>query len=524
MSKPIIYWIDLFSGAGGTSTGIHLAEANAGVVACVNHDSTAIASHLENHPDCLHFIEDIRDFAVVVKLKKLVKILRERDPSCHINIWASLECTNYSKAKGGLPRDADSRTLAWDLLMYLEHLKPDYLYIENVAEFLAWGPLDENGRPISMKKGCDYTKWVEAVKQYGFSYDYRILNAADYGAAQIRRRYFGVFAYGNLPIDFPEGTHYDPKKFRRKDGLFEFGKEPWRAVKEVLELHDQGNSIFTRKKDLVDNTLERIYAGLQKFAGETAFMKKYYSGRPKGKVTSIERPAGTLTTACNQAIVQPLFLTEYYGNGRAQSLERPCPTVVTKDRFALNYLLYDYSNFTASFLNRPAGTVTTNPKHKLMSTWLMDPSFRNVGTPVTEPSPTVLACRKHKYIVSPEWLTDTQYGRVGQSLDKPSFTLIARMDKKPPYYIKTEVGIPTVEFLPDDSLIMFKIKHFMRVHGITDIKMRMLNLLELKRIQGFPDDYKMRGTITEQKKHIGNAVQVDQAVALINANYNSLCA
>ena len=117
MSK--IFYIDLFSGAGGTTTGIHLAgDPNVKVIACVNHDTNAIESHKANHPDCLHLTEDVRDFKVVIALKRLVRKLREEHPGCLINIWASLECTNYSKAKGGLPRDADSRTLAEHLNMY----------------------------------------------------------------------------------------------------------------------------------------------------------------------------------------------------------------------------------------------------------------------------------------------------------------------------------------------------------------------------------------------------------------------
>lgn len=137
MINPTIYWIDLFCGAGGTTTGIHLAEANAIVLACVNHDAKAIAAHEANHPDCVHFTEDIRDFAVVLKIKMLVDAVRAAEPDCIINIWASLECTNYSKAKGGQPRNADSRTLAEHLFMYIDEINPDYLYIENVREFMA---------------------------------------------------------------------------------------------------------------------------------------------------------------------------------------------------------------------------------------------------------------------------------------------------------------------------------------------------------------------------------------------------
>ena len=62
----------------------------------------------------------------------------------------------------------------------------------------------------------------------------------------------------------------------------------------------------------------------------------------------------------------------------------------------------------------------------------------------------------------------------------------------------------------------------MVTHGIVDIKMRMLNIPELKQIQGFPKDYKLVGNQTEQKKFIGNAVEVNQAKALVQCNYLSL--
>ena len=62
-----------------------------------------------------------------------------------------------------------------------------------------------------------------------------------------------------------------------------------------------------------------------------------------------------------------------------------------------------------------------------------------------------------------------------------------------------------------------KIKRFMNKYGIADIKMRMLFIDELKQIQGFPKNYKLVGTKAEQKKYIGNAVEVNQAKALIEA-------
>ena len=59
-----LLYIDLFCGAGGTSTGVENARYNgrqcAKVIGCVNHDANAIASHAANHPDAMHFTEDIR--------------------------------------------------------------------------------------------------------------------------------------------------------------------------------------------------------------------------------------------------------------------------------------------------------------------------------------------------------------------------------------------------------------------------------------------------------------------------------
>lgn len=102
-----LLYIDLFCGAGGTSTGVEKArlenEQCAKVIACVNHDKNAIASHAANHPDALHFTEDIRTLNLSPLVSHLQKC-RAEYPEALIVLWASLECTNFSKAKGGQPR------------------------------------------------------------------------------------------------------------------------------------------------------------------------------------------------------------------------------------------------------------------------------------------------------------------------------------------------------------------------------------------------------------------------------------
>lgn len=237
MSEINLLYIDLFCGAGGTSTGVESAridgEQCAKVIACVNHDANAIASHAANHPEALHFTEDIR----TLELSPLVEHLKKSKvqyPSASVVLWASLECTNFSKAKGGQPRDADSRTLAEHLFRYIEAIDPDYIQIENVEEFMSWGPMDENGKPLSMQKGKDYTKWVCSVKSYGYNFDHRILNAADFGAYTSRKRFFGVFGKKGLPIVFPEPTHCKEGKQDMFGSILK-----WKPVKDVLDLEDE---------------------------------------------------------------------------------------------------------------------------------------------------------------------------------------------------------------------------------------------------------------------------------------------
>lgn len=542
-----LLYIDLFCGAGGTSTGVENARYEgrqcAKVIGCVNHDANAIASHAANHPDAMHFTEDIRTLELSPLIAHIAK-MRKLYPDAFVVLWASLECTNFSKAKGGQPRDADSRTLAEHLFRYIEAINPDYIQIENVEEFMSWGDLDENGKPISKDAGRLYQQWVANVCGYGYRFVHRILNSADYGAYTSRRRFFGIFAKGSLPIVFPEPTH-------SKEGAAGlFGRlHRWKPVREVLDFSDEGESIFGRKKPLVDATLERIYAGLIKFVAggkeafmvkwnsmsragkyhapgidepcptvatqsrlgvaQVSFLSKYYGGSPEGKSVSVEEPAGAITTRDHHS-----FITAYYGNGHNHSIDEPAPTLTTKNRLA--FVDMQYGNGTPCDIETPAPTVTTNPKHQLVTCkpWIMNTSFKNTGSSIDEPAQTVTANRKWHYLMNP------QFQSAGGSVDSPCFTLIARMDKMPPYLIQTEQGEMAIVIEPDDSPAMVKIKQFMALYGIIDIKMRMLRIPELKRIMGFPSDYVLVGTQADQKKFIGNAVEVNMARVLCEA----LCA
>lgn len=557
MTTKLLY-IDLFAGAGGTSTGVDSAKVRgkncAQVIACVNHDANAIASHAANHPNALHFTEDIRTLDLT-ELIKHTEILRAINPDSLLVLWASLECTNFSKAKGGQPRDGDSRTLAEHLFRYIEALNPDYIQIENVEEFMSWGPLDENGKPISKSCGLDYMRWKKHIVSYGYRFDFRILNSADYGAFTSRKRFFAQFAMGSLPIVWPEATH---AKNPVKGGMFYADLQKWNPVKEVLDLDDEGISIFIRKKPLSDKTLERIYAGLIKFVagGKSQFISRYNSVKPEHTALSIDNPIGVITTENRFAAVTANFISAYYGNGdNISGIDVPAPTVTTKDRLAIvhpQFLDQQFGQSKPASLDAPCNAITGNPKFNLVTPqyimnqysgggkyasienpstvitsvpkqnlitctpWIMNTNFNNVGSSIEEPAQVITANRKWHYLMNP------QFNSNGGSIDDPCFTLIAKMDKRPPYLVETESGHAAIEFYPTDSEITVKIKQFMCIYGIIDIKMRMLRIPELKQIMGFPKEYTLIGSQAEQKKYIGNAVEVGTARAICAALASAL--
>lgn len=467
--------IDLFCGAGGTSTAIHTAGTNIEVVACINHDANAIRSHAENYPMCVHYTEDIRTIALQPIVEQ-IELLRKRNPGCKIAIWASLECTNFSRAKQG-PKNADSRTLAEHMFRYINAIQPDFFWVENVTEFMDWGPLKPDGMPDKSRLGKAYQSWKERLTRHYFSknmYEAQLVSA-DYGGRTIRRRLFLQFARDPQLIGIPKQTH------SAKGNI----GEPWLPVVDVLDLENPGNSIFTRKKLLVPNTHKNIYKGLVKFPATQGMIFGY----------------------------------TYYGNSGFVPLDKPSPTLTTKDRIAMVSIAplcihQQYGNANMRSIEKPFPTLTTVPKGDIISV------------------------KRITFMVNP------QYGGSTRGTDVPAGTIIARQDKAPlavaavpEHRLESDLveakgtGTNHIQYVDgrivytiyesDDEWLVL-IKKYMHGHQLLDILMRPLTIVEMLQIQGFPSDYVLKGTQTEQKKYIGNSVEVKVGVALFKAIDNQI--
>lgn len=578
MKEPLFIVVDLFCGAGGTTTGFVHAEINsdyyskyyvgenfakegftkiAKVIACVNHDPVAIKSHWVNHPEVKHFEEDIRTLELS-ELVKLVNYYRKLYPNAKVVLWASLECTNFSKAKGGQSRDADSRTLAESLLKkwdagknkyvkgdsYIQLLNPDYVMIENVVEFKVWGPLRIKAKacyenytelatqinkktkelsykwiPIEKLKGIDFNRWCDTVKSLGFENEWRELNSADFGAYTSRNRLFGLFAKPGLPIIFPEPTHAKKRKSKKQQSLFSTELSQWKAVRDVLDFTNKGVSILYRKKPLCDRTLERLYAGLIKFVakGDTSFISKYFSGKPMGKNISLDGPAGTIKTIDGQAIVQTEFLIQRNsGNPKSKiiDIDGPARTITgtggNQDLVQPEFLTHYYIHGFNSSPEDPLPTIRTKDSASLIQPkFFIDKQYTGYknNQSIEVPAGSIMPNDKHALVRCDGFIFNSGHGGHNTAIDQPCPVIVARQDKAPLRIIHAERGKNvSVAVYENDTEIMIKIKIFMVHFQIVDIYMRLLVIHELLKIQGFPDGYELKGTQTDQKKFIGNSV------------------
>ena len=351
--------IDLFAGGGGASLGIEAGFRPVDIA--VNHSPTAIALHSRNHPEADHYCEDIWS----------VDPLQATQGRSVDILWASPDCRHFSRAKGGKPTSKSVRSLADVVPRWAAAAKPAVILLENVPEFLTWGPVDDDGYPVKERAGEDFARWKRALENLGYAVEYRMLRACDFGTPTTRTRLFIVARRDGQPIVWPAPTHGP-------------GLRPYRTAAECIDWSIPAPSIFTRRRPLSDATLRRVAAGLERFVfndaspyivrsagglvapcmiqtsyGERkgqaprvlnlhkplgtavaggqkhalvcAFLAKHYTGVVGHKP---DRPLGTITAVDHHSLVTA-FLIKYYGAGGTCSVSRPLDTITTKDRFGL---------------------------------------------------------------------------------------------------------------------------------------------------------------------------------------------
>lgn len=437
--------IDNFAGGGGASTGIELATGRIVNIA-VNHDRAAIEMHERNHPYTKHFCEDVWQIDPC-------KVTQGRPVGL---VWGSPDCTHFSKAKGGTPVSKKIRGLAWVLCKWAGTVKPRVIIMENVEEFMTWGPvipmringrcvkkvLDKKGRmkkpyviaekgeelsedqqvfiPDKKRAGQTFNRFVEQLRELGYKVEWSVMKASDYGAPTTRKRFFLIARRDGKPIVFPKPTHGEGK-----------GLKPCKTAAECIDLTDVGKSIFGRKKPLSDNTMKRIARGLDKFVIKSPkpfIMQARFENPPQ----DINDPLSTITAVNKHYVANPRLTPYVMSNNTGNaphSVNEPIPTVTTGIRnFVCVPSLIQYhgeqgeKDVRGQSLEKPLRTVDTANRYGLSCAYLSKyfGGDKQSGADVQKPMPTVTAI-DHNALVAVS--ISSRYGNGsdgrGREVDKP---------------------------------------------------------------------------------------------------------
>ncbi len=481
-----VYAVDLFAGAGGTSTGICEAvkELRRPLdLVAINHWPTAIESHSANHPEAKHIcanVESLNPREVVAKgyLDILV---------------ASPECTHFSRAAGGRPKQDQKRSSAWQVLRWLELLNVDSVLVENVIEFRDWGALNSRGFPIKSKKGEIYQAWLSSIRSFGYTVEAKVLNAADFGAPTSRSRLFIAAKKGNGSIRWPEPTHSRTGSRREK----------WRAAREIIDWSIKGESIFTRKRPLSRRTIGRIVEGLRRFGGRELqpFIVLMEHG---GGVKSIGDPLPTITTAKGGAMGLAQFVLSQASGGAPRLTDQPLPTIPAKGAHALvePFILGQCSNYAPRSVDEPVPSILTAGKHALVEPFIEYHGGQKENEPFLLPVRGYFGQNTPKSVDEPLG-TITQRG-YGSLVDACIVQYNGRSGAQ-----SVNEPLPTISTHDRFGLVQPEVDG-----RCLDIRFRMLQPHELAAAMGFPRRYKLCGTKTDVIRQIGNAVVVHVAKAL----------
>lgn len=502
---------DLFCGAGGSSEGLVQACRQMGRkvnLVAVNHSPIAVRTHEKNHPWAKHIIQDIR--AVVP---------RKAVPSGRLDILlAGAPCPHFSHARGGRPMSDYERNTPKEILRWINDLDIESIVIENIPEFEKWGPLYRSGklknRPIPDRMGETFKWFIGQIERRGYSVEWKVLNAANYGAATTRKRLF-IMARKGRSVLWPEETHQEVD---------------WRPASEIIDWTLEGESIFTRKKPLADKTIRRIAAGIKKFCGEWAepFLVMLYG---TGTARSLERPLPTVTSGGGRGgghIGLAQFVLQQQSGGAPRDVGKPIPTVSSKGAQSLvNACLVPFygerkgQDPRTHSVEKPVPAIPATGAGKFGKVDFLVQVNHGGGDggrihPTDEPLKTLTSKNGHA-LIEPFVMPIDQRGRgdkVGRSVKSPVPTIVTKsnLGLAIPFIVKyfgtgvahgVDEPAPTVTTKDRIGLV----KCGATTYGL-DIRFRMLQPHELQAAMSFPKDYVFTGNRADQVRQIGNAWDV----------------
>lgn len=242
-------FIDLFSGAGGLSCGLTMAGFTP--IGSVEIMAEAVDTYKYNFVEQKGFNEnvqtrDIREASVKQELYDSVA-----DKHVHL-IVGGFPCQGFSMAGHRVVTD-QRNSLYLEMLEIVKHIKPDFVVMENVEGLR------------SMLGGKVEAKIISDYKEAGYDINVAVLNSADYGVPQIRRRVIFIGNRHGL-------TNYHPKPIYFSDNYATLGE----GIKRFMSIPEnkQINHIFTRHSDKMIEQIKALPEGQSLYGNYSDAWKK----------------------------------------------------------------------------------------------------------------------------------------------------------------------------------------------------------------------------------------------------------
>jgi len=248
-------FVDLFCGAGFGARG----AVQGGGVPLLGLDAWDLATqnYKANFPEAdilTEKIEDVSPRALGTKYRPDV-------------LMTSPECTSHSIARGSKPGSEKSRETAIGIVPWVKAMKPRWVIVENVNRMKQWDRHDE---------------LVQTIEGLGYAVSDLLLNSADFGSAQARKRLF-------LVCDKKQTT------VKRED-LLNLVEEPKKTARDIINWKATYSATPLRKPGRAKATLDRADRAIAELGRGVPFLIVYYGSDYAGGWQTLDVPLRTVTT------------------------------------------------------------------------------------------------------------------------------------------------------------------------------------------------------------------------------------
>lgn len=297
MTREIVV-LDLFAGAGGLTAGIHAASERFRTAAAVEWDQAAAASYEATYGEGLVFPGDIKDW------------LQGSVPKADVIIGGP-PCQGFSSL--GKQNVEDERNFLWrEYAHTIRRAVPKYFVVENVAEF---------------KKSPQYLQFKAETSKGGmlseYAFEAKVYNAADFGAAQARRRTV-IIGY-RRDLGFP--GELEPTHSANADS----GLLPWVTVQDVLggvPRTPDRDGVFAERRTKFKN---KDYAGA--FSVRDLHWSRNYTQLSKDRFAVIPTGGNRRDLEAHPHLMTPCWTKHKTGSGDVMGRlrwDRPSVTIRTE--------------------------------------------------------------------------------------------------------------------------------------------------------------------------------------------------